>query len=681
MNRTVRIAGPALLLVAAALVALLAALAFGRGAAAPLLNDPGPVVRYGLPIAKLAVNLGAAAMIGALVLALFALSPRSTAKAAKTPKPAKASKTAEPETPEQRTEYSVALDVAAAGAAFFAAAAAVTGFFTFLNVTQTPLSLDRDFGTKLSYFIGSIPVGQAWLTTTLLAAVVTVLCFAVRNQTALVFVTAIALLTLLPMAQQGHAAGSAGHDAAVTALGLHLVFAAIWLGGLVTVVVLRPLLDGPRLLPVIQRYSSLALVSFVVVAASGYLSAELRLASFGNLLTGYGILVIVKVAALIALGLFGLVQRRFLIERMRSAGGAGGRSFWWLVGAEVAFMGIASGVAAALARTATPVDQVAASQLTDPTPAQLLTGEPLPPVASAVNFVTLWNVDLIWLLVTGFGIAFYVAGVLRLRRRGDSWPLHRTVLWIAGMLLLAYITNGGVNVYEKYLFSAHMLSHMVLTMAVPLLLVPAAPVTLIARAVVRRTDGSRGPREWVLLAVHSRFGTIVSHPIVAAVLFVGSLWAFYYSPLFRWATTDHIGHEWMIVHFLITGYLFVSVLIGVDPSSHQVPYPMRLLLLLGTMAFHAFFGLALMTGEGLLLADWYGAMGWGSDALADQRAAGGIAWSIGEIPTLALAIVVAMMWSRSDARETKRRDRQADRTGEAELHEYNERLAALGKRR
>ncbi|KQQ23020.1 copper transporter [Rathayibacter sp. Leaf299] len=674
-------AGPALLLVAAALVALLAALAFGRGAAAPLLNDPGPVVRYGLPIAKLAVNLGAAAMIGALVLALFALSPRSTAKAAKTPKPAKASKTAEPETPEQRTEYSVALDVAAAGAAFFAAAAAVTGFFTFLNVTQTPLSLDRDFGTKLSYFIGSIPVGQAWLTTTLLAAVVTVLCFAVRNQTALVFVTAIALLTLLPMAQQGHAAGSAGHDAAVTALGLHLVFAAIWLGGLVTVVVLRPLLDGPRLLPVIQRYSSLALVSFVVVAASGYLSAELRLASFGNLLTGYGILVIVKVAALIALGLFGLVQRRFLIERMRSAGGAGGRSFWWLVGAEVAFMGIASGVAAALARTATPVDQVAASQLTDPTPAQLLTSEPLPPVASAVNFVTLWNVDLIWLLVTGFGIAFYVAGVLRLRRRGDSWPLHRTVLWIAGMLLLAYITNGGVNVYEKYLFSAHMLSHMVLTMAVPLLLVPAAPVTLIARAVVRRTDGSRGPREWVLLAVHSRFGTIVSHPIVAAVLFVGSLWAFYYSPLFRWATTDHIGHEWMIVHFLITGYLFVSVLIGVDPSSHQVPYPMRLLLLLGTMAFHAFFGLALMTGEGLLLADWYGAMGWGSDALADQRAAGGIAWSIGEIPTLALAIVVAMMWSRSDARETKRRDRQADRTGEAELHEYNERLAALGKRR
>ena len=70
MNRTVRIASPALLLVVTALVALLAALAFGGGSAAPLLNDPGPVVRFGLPVAKLAVNLGAAGMIGALVLTL-----------------------------------------------------------------------------------------------------------------------------------------------------------------------------------------------------------------------------------------------------------------------------------------------------------------------------------------------------------------------------------------------------------------------------------------------------------------------------------------------------------------------------------------------------------------------------------------------------------------------------------
>ncbi len=98
------------------------------------------------------------------------------------------------------------------------------------------------------------------------------------------------------------------------------------------------------------------------------------------------------------------------------------------------------------------------------------------------------------------------------------------------------------------------------------------------------------------------------------------------------------------------------------------------------MAFHAFFGLALITGTGLLLADWYGAMGWGTDALADQQVGGGIAWSIGEAPTVALAIIVAILWSRSDSREAKRYDRRADRDGEAELAEYNAMLAARSRR-
>ncbi len=180
------------------------------------------------------------------------------------------------------------------------------------------------------------------------------------------------------------------------------------------------------------------------------------------------------------------------------------------------------------------------------------------------------------------------------------------------MLLLAWLTNGSLNVYERYLFSAHMLHHMLLAMMVPLLLVPGAPVTLAARAIRKRTDGSRGGREWILLAVHSRFGRFVGHPIVAALLFAMSLLIFYYSPLFRWSTVDHIGHEWMMAHFLLTGYLFVQALVGVDPVPVRLPYPLRLLLLLGTMAFHAFFGLALLSGSAVCCsptgtARWAGA--------------------------------------------------------------------------
>lgn len=652
MPRLVRIAGPALLLVVA-LLSLLAALAFGGGADAPPLADPGEVVRFGLPIAQLIFNLAAAGTLGALVLTCFALDS-------------------------SEREYNAALDFAAGAAAVWTVAAAATGFLTFLSVYLQPVTFDDSFGQLFGMYLTDRPIGQAALASTLIPAVVTVLCFAVRNQTALVFVTLLAAAGLVPMALQGHSAGASGHDQAISSLGLHLVFVAIWLGGLLAIVVTRRTLEGGRIGPVLGRYSSLAMLCFVVVAASGIANAELRVGTLENLLTPYGILVIVKVLALCALGLFGAAQRRFLIRRMQDPANGRRGYFWWLVAAELAFMGLASGVAAALARTRTPVSQ----DVIAATPAQILTFEPLPPELTPIRFITEWKFDILWMVIVGLAAFFYLAGVWRLHRRGDRWPILRTASFLAGLAALFYITNGGVNAYEKYLFSVHMLAHMTLGMIIPVLLVPGAPVTLALRAIRKRTDGSRGGREWILRAVHSRLAGVFANPIVAAVFFAGSLWIFYYTPLFRWATQDHIGHSFMVVHFLVSGYLFVQTLIGVDPLPYRAPYPMRLIVLLGTMAFHAFFGLTLMTGTGLLLADWYGAMGrpWGPDAITDQQTGGGIAWSIGEIPTVVVAITVVIMWARSDSMLAKRLDRKADRDGDADLAEYNEMLAGLQKR-
>ncbi len=652
--RSARVAGPALLLLAA-FSALFISLAWGGGADAPLAADPGAVVRYGLPVSKLLVNLGAAGTLGALVLVVFALAS-------------------------DKPEYSRAMDVAAAASAVWAVAAAATGFFIFLSVFSQPVSLDPRFGELLSSFMTGTELGRAWLSTTLMAATLTVLCFAVRSQTALVFVTIFAVASLVPMSSQGHAGGTADHDAAVTSVWVHVVFAAVWLGGLLTVALSRDALERGRAEVVIRRYSSLALICFVIVAVSGYLSAAIRMGSLDQLSSQYGVLVLVKVGALLALGAFGAIHRRWVISRLARPNAARGW-FWWFAAAELAFMGIASGTAAALARTATPRAQIPADELPSPTPAELLTGSPLPPPPTFERFFTLWQFDLVWMLAAAFGIVFYLAGVIRLHRRGDRWPLHRTVLWVAGMLLLFYVTNGGVNLYQEYLFSAHMLAHMALGMMVPVLLVPGAPVTLALRAVEKRTDGSRGAREWIMLAVHSKYFAILANPLVASILFVSSLWIFYYSPIFSWATTEHLGHQWMIVHFLATGYLFVQALIGVDPVPSRPSYPLRLVILLGVMALHAFFGLAIMSGTGLLLPDWYGAMGWdlGISALEDQQRGGAVAWGVGELPTIILAITVAILWSRSDTRESRRFDRKADRDGDAELTAYNEMLAQQAK--
>jgi putative copper resistance protein D len=108
-----------------------------------------------------------------------------------------------------------------------------------------------------------------------------------------------------------------------------------------------------------------------------------------------------------------------------------------------------------------------------------------------------------------------------------------------------------------------------------------------------------------------------------------------------------------------------------------------MILLMGTMGFHAFFGLSLMTGTSLLLPEWFGAMGrtWGDPPLLDQQIGGAIAWGIGELPTLILSAMVVRSWIRSDEREAKRSDRQAARDHDAELDEYNTMLEKLEKRR
>jgi cytochrome c oxidase assembly factor CtaG/putative copper export protein len=655
MPRLSRTAGPALLVVVA-FAALVAALKFGGAADAPLVVDPGQVVRYGLPMAKMLGNIGAAVTIGTLFLTCFALS-------------------------RDRPEFERAMDIAAGAAGFWTVASAATSFFTFLSVANVPVTLDEQFGRTLAFFLTDTELGRAWLITTLIAAAVTVLSFVLRNIWALVALTVLAGGGLIPLAQQGHAAGSSGHDAAVTDLALHLEGASVWLGGLVALVLLRSTLEKGRIGVVLARYSTIAIICFVVVAVSGVGSAALRIGDWAALSTGYGVLVLVKTFALVALGLFGVVQRQYLVRRMETQPARTARFFWWFVAAELAFMGLASGVASALARTATPVEEVAASDLAAPTPAEILTEEALPRELTPIRYLTEWNVDLLWALVCAFGIFFYIAGVVRLRRRGDSWSLGRTASWVAGLLVLFYVTSGAPNVYEPYLFSAHMLSHMVLGMVIPLLLVPGAPATLALRAIRKRTDGTRGPREWIMILVHSGYAHVISNPIVAAVLFAGSLFVFYYTSLFSWATTTHLGHYWMIVHFLIVGYLFVQSMIGIDPVKGRLPYPMRLVVLLATMGFHAFFGIGIMTATGLFLADWYGAMGrtWGPTPMQDQYAAGGIAWSVGEIPTVTMAIIVAIMWSRSDGREAKRKDRQADRDGDAELAAYNEQLGALAR--
>lgn len=647
---------PAMLL-ATALAGAIAGLAIGGGAAPLRIADPGPIVMWGVPLARMAYNLAAAVTIGALVLASCILSRTSPA-------------------------FERAMRIAGNAAAAWGAAALAAAFFSFMQITNLPFSTGPDFGAQLAYFFTELDLGRVWLLDLAMIAVLSVLTFAVRGAWGVGLTTLLALLCLWPLASQGHAAGAANHETAVGGIAMHYMGAASWLGGLAVIAMLAPRMDDLERLRSLERFSPIALTCFAVVAFSGVVASVINLGSWAALTEPYGMLVLIKAVAFTGLGACGAMQRGLLIRRMRRAVDAGravAAPLAWVIVGEMALMGAVAGVAAALGRTPSIVQEVTADQLADPTPAQILSGNPLPPPFEPWRLLTEWRLDPVWTSLCVIGVAGYLSGYLRLRRRGDAWPALRLVSFLLGSCILLYLVNGPLVVYGQFLFSFHMTEHMVLSMIVPIFLTLSAPMTMLLRSTRARGDGSLGPHEWAMKIAHSAWGAFFSHPVVASVLFAFSLLIFYYTQLFRWAVTDHIGHMWMIANFLLVGYFFTQSLVGADPIRTRAQYPLRLLSLVLVMTFHAFFGISIMTGTGLLMADWYGATGrsWGPDAIGDQQLGGAIAWGIGELPTVILAVAVAVQWSRSDEREQRRRDRQAARDGDAELAAYNAKLAAL----
>jgi cytochrome c oxidase assembly factor CtaG len=223
-------------------------------------------------------------------------------------------------------------------------------------------------------------------------------------------------------------------------------------------------------------------------------------------------------------------------------------------------------------------------------------------------------------------------------------------------------------------------------MVVPILLVLAAPVTLALRALRPATGPAwPGPREWLLAALHSRPARVVAHPLVAFVLYVGSMYAMYFTGLYELALRSHAAHLVMIGHFLATGYLFFSCVIGVDPGPRRPIHPLRVVMVFAAMALHAFLGIALMSTTRVLAAGWYDSLArpWGVPPLADQHTGGGLAWSFGELPMAVVLGALLVQWMRADDREARRRDRAADRAEAAggedpELAAYNAMLAGGG---
>ncbi|MBP2401591.1 cytochrome c oxidase assembly protein [Streptomyces syringium] len=279
------------------------------------------------------------------------------------------------------------------------------------------------------------------------------------------------------------------------------------------------------------------------------------------------------------------------------------------------------------------------------------------------------------------GLGLYGWAVVRLRRRGDAWPVGRTVAFVLGVLTVALVMCTKLNEYGMVMFSVHMVQHMVISMLSPILILLGAPVTLALRALPAAGRGRKGPREWLVALLHSRYMRIITHPAFTIPLFIASLYALYFTPLFDFLMGSKTGHIAMMVHFLAVGLVFFWPIMGVDPGPHRPGYVMRMLELFAGMPFHAFFGIALMMASEPMIGTYTNPpASLGIDPLSDQQAGGGIAWAFSEIPSVVVLIALVYQWYRSDQRQARRSDRTADRDGDKELAAYNAYLASLRTR-
>lgn len=282
--------------------------------------------------------------------------------------------------------------------------------------------------------------------------------------------------------------------------------------------------------------------------------------------------------------------------------------------------------------------------------------EPPPPLSPAALFT---EADLLHYLTFALLLAagLYVYGVVKLRRRGDAWPLERTLAFLVpGLGGVAMVTLSGLDAYDTTLLSTHMVQHMVLSMVAPIFLALGAPVTLAMRTLPPRL------RRALLAVVHSPPIKVLANPLVAFVIFVASPFALYFTDLYRLSLSNEFVHEWVHLHFIVSGCLFFWPLVGLDPLPGRWPYGGRVLLMLLMVPFHAVLGLTVMQSTTLLGGDWYPSLGLGwADPAADQYLAGGILWAAGEVVTVAVLAVMMTQWIRASEREARRVDRELDR--------------------
>ena len=519
--------------------------------------------------------------------------------------------------------------------------------------------------TTMRSFVSQVLIGRYLLVQTLVAFFVGYLILRIKRVIPTLFLFLISLVAIAAPALESHSASGGSHALAVGSMVLHVAGLTLWVGGLFALVFLSPE-DRTMAVP---RFSAMALWAAIVVVLSGLINAWARLNFREAWDTTYARVIILKTILTGILLFMGYLHRKNLSLREK----IDWRGLTRLITAEVALMAAVTAIGIWLSLNASP------DRVIDPV---------IPAAPTFTRILWAYDPDIFFLGVLVLAVALYIKGVIILKKRGDAWPVGRTIAFALGIAGIDFATSGGLGVYAMYSFEYHMIAHMTLGMIAPIGLVLGAPITLALRTLPQgRTPTENGPRAILISLLHSRIGVLFTNPIIALALFDGSLFVLYFTDLFGTLMASHAGHLLMNIHFILAGFLFFMIIIGVDPSPRRIHHLVRIVMLFAAMAIHAFFSISLLATTTLIDQGFYSSQNipWlGSGLLDDQRAGGSVSWAMGEIPIILALIATFILWMRDDAKETRRIDRNEERKaamGEPdELAQYNEYLKSLSTR-
>jgi putative membrane protein len=244
-------------------------------------------------------------------------------------------------------------------------------------------------------------------------------------------------------------------------------------------------------------------------------------------------------------------------------------------------------------------------------------------------------------LAVAVGGGVYLAGMLAFRtRRGRAWSAWRATSWLGGTALVAVaLTPVVAEVATEP--QGHMVQHLLLGMLGPLGLVMGAPVSLLLGAAPPAVGRAVGR------VLRSRTFHVVGHPLFAASVHVGGLFALYLTPLYAAATQHTLVHHLVHLHFLAAGYLFAWSIAGPDPAPRRPGIAMRTVVLVVAAGAHSYLGKLLYAGAGELPRG-------AGHGVADVEVAAQWMYYGGDVAELLLAAALFSTWYRRAGRAARR---------------------------